>query len=118
MRIPSSGRVPHNTTRVYGIKFDSKAEAGRYLELRQQLKRGEISDLILQPKFDLIPTGRVPHRKALRAHSYTADFQYVRDGKIVVEDVKSAYTRKHRDYIINRKLMWFLKGIYVEEVIR
>lgn len=114
----SAGRVPHNKVRMYGITFDSRAEANRYLELRQQLRKGEISDLILQPKFDLIPSARIPHRKALRAHSYTADFQYVRNGKIVVEDVKSAYTRTHRDYIINRKLMWFLKGIYVEEVIR
>ena len=112
------GRIPHKRVRLYGHEFDSKAEAGRYLELRQQEKRGEISDLQLQPAFELIPTARVPHEKTLRAHKYTADFQYVRNGKIVVEDVKSDYTRKDREYNLNRKLMWMLKGIYVREVIR
>lgn len=112
------GRVPHKRTRLYGHEFDSKAEAGRYLELRQQLKDGEIQGLVLQPEFDLIPTGRIPHEKTLRAHKYTADFQYIRNGKIVVEDVKSAYTRKDREYILNRKLMWYLKHIYVHEVVR
>ena len=112
------GRVPHKRTRLYGHEFDSKAEAGRYLELRQQLKDGEIQSLVLQPEFDLIPIGRIPHEKTLRAHKYTADFQYIRNGKLVVEDVKSAYTRKDREYILNRKLMWYLKHIYVHEVVR
>ena len=88
------------------------------MELRQKLKSGEISDLILQPEYELIPSARIPHEKPLRAHKYTADFQYVQDGKIVIEDVKSDYTRKSRDYIINRKLMWYLKKLYVREVIR
>ena len=114
----NQGRVPHKKTRLYGHEFDSKAEARRYLELRQQQKDGEISDLVLQPKYDLIPTGRVPHEKTLKAHTYTADFQYVKNGKIIVEDVKSDYTRKDRAYNINRKLMWYLKHIYVREVIR
>lgn len=112
------GRIPHKRVRVYGIEFDSKAEAGRYLELSQKLKDGEISNLVLQPQFDLIPTGRVPHEKAFRAHKYTADFQYIQNGKVVIEDVKSAYTRKDREYILNRKLMWYLKKLYVREVIR
>lgn len=112
------GRIPHKRVKLYGHDFDSKAEAQRYLELLYMQKSGQISDLRLQPEFDLIPTGRIPHEKALRAHKYKADFQYVENGEIVVEDVKSAYTRKDRTYIINRKLMWYLKGIYVKEVIR
>ena len=60
----------------------------------------------------------MPGHKGLRAHGYTADFRYMRDGQQVVEDVKSVRTREERDYIINRKLMYMLKGIYVHEVIR
>lgn len=112
------GRIPHKKVRLYGHEFDSKAEGQRYLELRQKLKDGEISNLVLQPEYDLIPSARVPHEKALRAHKYTADFQYVQNGKIIIEDVKSDYTRKDRTYILNRKLMWYLKKLYVREVIR
>lgn len=113
-----AGRVPHKKVRIYGREFDSIAEAKRFVELWTQQKNGEISDLVCQPKFDLLPVAKIPHEKALRAHSYKADFQYVKDGKTIVEDVKSDYTRKDREYIINRKLMWYLKKIYVREVIR
>ena len=113
-----TGRIPHRRVRVFGHEFDSKAEAGRYLELYQKQKDGEISDLRLQPEFELIPPARVPHEKALRGHKYKADFQYLQNGETVVEDVKSAYTRKDREYILNRKMMWYLKKIYVREVVR
>lgn len=114
----NAGRIPHKKTRLYGIEFDSKAEARRYLELRQKLKDGDICNLVLQPQFDLIPTQKVKGQKTLRSHKYTADFQYIQHGRLVVEDVKSEHTRHDREYILNRKLMYMLKGIYVHEVIR
>ena len=41
---------------VDGIKFDSMKEARRYKELKL-LERGRaITDLVLQPKYELIPT--------------------------------------------------------------
>ena len=46
---------------------------------------------------------------------YTADFVYVEDGVTVVEDCKSDYTRKEKDYILRRKLMLHVHGIRVLE---
>lgn len=47
---------------------------------------------------------------------YTADFVYRdKDGKEVVEDVKSEVTRKEADYVLRRKLMLDRHGILVLE---
>lgn len=114
----SAGKIPHNYVKIGNEVFDSQAEADRYMELLVAQKAGLISGLECHPHYDLIPTQKVPGQKCLRAHGYTADFRYMRDGKEIVEDVKSVRTREERDYIINRKLMYMLKGIYVQEVIR
>ena len=114
----SSGRIPHERIKVGDEVFDSLAEKDRYLELLVMQKAGIISELQCHPAWELIPTQKVPGKRTFRGHRYTADFSYIRDGQVIVEDVKSERTREERDYIINRKLMWMLKGIYVEEVIR
>ena len=113
-----SGRIPHQRIEVNGMVFDSKSEHDRYLELLLMERAGIISQLECQPVYELIPTQKIPGKRTLRGHRYTADFRYIRDGETIVEDVKSVRTREERDYIINRKLMWMLKGIYVEEVVR
>lgn len=46
---------------------------------------------------------------------YTADFVYLENGEVVVEDVKSEYTRKEKDYILRRKLMLGRHGIIIKE---
>ena len=50
---------------------------------------------------------------------YTADFVYQDNetGEKVVEDVKSTYTRKEKDYIFRRKLMLFIHGIKIREIL-
>lgn len=113
-----SGKIPHHYTKVNGIEFDSQAEADRYMELLILQRAGKISNLICQPQWELIPPQKAEGHPAFRRHIYTADFQYDRDGRTIVEDVKSKRTREERDYRINRKLMLMLKGIYVEEVLR
>lgn len=113
-----SGKIPHDRPKVNGIEFDSQSEADRYMELLVLRDEGKIQNLEIQPRWELVPPQKVPGRTGFRKHVYTADFAYDRDGKHIVEDVKSVRTREERDYIINRKLMWFLLGIYVEEVIR
>lgn len=110
----------HNVkTIIDGIKFDSKAEARRYQELKLLEKAGQIRNLVLQPKFELVPkliTGDCHPNE--RAVTYTADFSYsqkigndvVVNGHTLntwydyVEDVKSEATRKDKAYIIKRKL--------------
>lgn len=114
----TKGRINHQRVVANGIEFDSKVEHDRYLELLVMERAGVITELECHPVWELIPPQKVPGKRGFRGHRYTADFRYMRDGKMVVEDVKSVRTREERDYIINRKLMWMLKGIYVEEVVR
>ena len=92
------------------ITFASRAEAQRYAHLKLLLRIGEITDLELQPSFDLVVNGH----KVCR---YIADFRYreTATGETVVEDVKSAPTRTP-EYRIKRKLMAALFGIDVREV--
>lgn len=46
---------------------------------------------------------------------YTADFVFVENGVTVVEDCKSEYTRKEKDYVLRRKLMLHVHGIRIVE---
>ena len=88
-----------------GITFDSKREAERYAELKLLQKSGQISDLELQPKFEL--QEHFKHQgKTVRAITYIADFKYLDHvtGTVVVEDVKGAVTK---EFAIKKKL--FLK---------
>lgn len=103
----------YNNTRtvVDGIKFDSKAEARRYKELKLLEQAGYITDLQRQVKYELIPK-----QDGERAVNYYADFVYTetKTGLRVVEDVKG---RRTRDYIIKRKLMRQVHGIEIVEVV-
>jgi hypothetical protein len=81
-------------TMVDGFTFDSLAEAARYCELCLLQQAGEISDLELQPKFVLLDKFTDFEGKRRRGISYHADFRYVevKNGQIVVEDVKGKET--------------------------
>jgi len=72
---------------VCGIKFDSKREANRYLELHGQEVLGEIKDLELQKVFEYRIDGKLMFK-------YIADFVYKSniDGFNHVEDVKGLRT--------------------------
>ena len=111
------GKVNHQRVTINGIDFDSIAEADRYRILRVMEKTGKITDLVCHPRWEIIPAQKIENGRSFQAAHYTADFQYVRDGKTVVEDVKSEYTRQEESYILRRKLMLLVHGIYVEEVI-
>jgi len=84
---------------VDGIKFDSKKEARRYSQLKLMEKSGVISELSLQPRFDLIVNGK-------KCGFYKADFRYIENGKEVIEDVKGMLTPVYR---LKKKLV---KAIY------
>lgn len=96
---------------VYGKKFDSKKEALRYTQLRTLLRNKEISNLVTQPEFTLqddFVLVKKNIRKKIRKIKYIADFMYVKDGEIIVEDVKGVKTDV---YMLKKKM--FLK-IYGE----
>jgi len=82
-----------------GQKFDSKSERDRYLVLLDLQKKGEISDLKRQVKFELIPKA-----KGERGANYIADFVYSEKSQLIAEDVKSVATAKNQTYILKRKL--------------
>lgn len=109
---------------VDGVVFDSKKEANRYKELKLLEKAGEIHDLQMQVKFELIPTQREPdivgkrggiHKGKVIEHScnYVADFVYTKDNEVIVEDTKGFRTT---DYVIKRKLMLYIHKIKINEV--
>lgn len=71
--------------------FDSIQESKRYKELKILLKAGEIQDLELQPHF-LLQESFKKNGKTYRKIEYIADFKYIENGKIIVEDVKGLQT--------------------------
>lgn len=108
--------------------FDSKKEYERYLHLKFQADRGIITNLQLQPQFEIIPKltrkvkvqlktkiKEVERTEELAAH-YTADFAYINhNGQIVIEEVKSKGTILARDYPLRRKLIKQLLAKWNEE---
>lgn len=124
MRWYRTNKYKNTKTIVDGIEFDSRKEAARYKELKLLEAAGEISNLEMQVKFVLIPTQREPDFVGVRGGikkgkviekecSYLADFVYIRDGEVIVEDTKGIKTK---DYIIKRKLMLYLLGIRIQEI--
>lgn len=83
-------------TYVDGIKFHSIAEAERYSELKLLLQAGVISNLVLQPKFEIYPKFTDNKGKKRQNMEYIADFQYSENGVTVVEDVKGKETADFR----------------------
>ena len=98
---------------VDGIRFDSKREARRYLDLRAMEIAGQIQNLQLQVKYTLIPSQRIDGKVVEREVSYVADFVYDQNGTTVVEDSKGHRTK---DYILKRKMMLHFHGIQIREV--
>ncbi len=80
-----------------GYSFDSKGEARLYLRHKAEKEAGQIKDFEVHPVFKF-PTGS----------RYTADFKVIqKDGKEVVEDYKSPFTRMETAYRIRIKLLKF-----------
>lgn len=102
-------------TTVDGITFDSAKESRRYTELKLLEKAGEISELTLQPVFELAPSVTLSGRKK-PALKYIADFSYKEAGYLVVEDVKSPMTRQLPAYRIKLHLLKHIYGLEVEEI--
>lgn len=74
---------------IDGIRFDSRAEGARYIQLREMEAQGQIVWLTRQPHFDIVVEGVKIGR------GYTADFEYfTRPDRVrIIEDVKGVKTR-------------------------
>lgn len=107
---------------IDGIEFDSKKEGERYLQLKMLERGGVISKLKWQVSFDLRirrfeVNGELVDIGYLFMREYIADFTYYdRDGKFIVEDVKSDATRKLRPYKMKKRLMKLIYKIEIVEV--
>lgn len=84
---------------IDGIRFDSKREAARYMELQVMLKTGLIANLERQVRYPLhcVNGGKVG--------DYIADHVYYdyQRGCQVVEDVKSPATAKDSLYVWKKR---------------
>mgnify|MGYP003335992513 CR=1 FL=1 len=102
-------------TEINGIKFDSKKEARRYIELLELSKAGQITGLKLQRTFTLQEAFKTPEGEKVAAIKYVADFVYEQDGILVVEDVKSEITKNNAAYKLKKKMM-AERGFIIQEV--
>lgn len=103
---------------VDGLVFDSRKEGERWKELKLLESSGKIEKLERQVKFDLLPKqigsdGKVIERKV----QYVADFVYIRDGKVIVEDVKGYRGGgAYEVFKLKKKMMLYFFGIQIKEI--
>lgn len=90
-----------------GQVFDSVKEYHRWGCLKLLERAGKITDLRRQVKFELIPK-----QEGERACYYIADFTYMENGELVVEDCKGFKTDVYK---IKKKLMLMEHGIRIRE---
>jgi hypothetical protein len=98
---PKEKRAKYGNKRVMvnGVRFDSQAEAKRWIELRELEKQGLISHLERQPKFKFVINGqkvvsrseRYPNGRQV---SWKGDFAYFDGKNRIVEDVKGFRTKE------------------------
>jgi len=112
-----------------GITFDSRKEANRWWQLKLMERAGQICNLKRQVKRELIPSQYIDGKCVERAVTYTSDFEYdmlvpprqktvmvekeAKQMVHVVEDVKGVRTQ---EYILKRKLMFYIHRIRIKEI--
>jgi hypothetical protein len=101
---------------VDGIRFDSKAEARRWQELKLMEMSGAIKDLERQPVYVLIAPFVSRDGTKHRGVTYRGDFRYldVTTRQVICEDVKGARTDAYR--IKKTLLLWKYPDINFREV--
>jgi len=99
---------------VDGVKFSSKREAKRWLELQLLSKAGEIKDLRRQAKIALLGRHDIIRTPTGRAAYYVADFIYIdnRTGLEVIEDAKGFKTK---EYLLKKAIL-AAQGVTIVEV--
>jgi hypothetical protein len=92
-----------------GVLHDGKGELKRWEELKLLEHAGSIRCLRRQVPYALVVEG-------LLIATYIADFVYQDGEATIVEDHKSAVTRKLRDFRMKLKLMQALHKVQIREV--
>jgi len=104
-------KAKYNNVKVEfdGKIFDSMKERDRYISLRYLVGAGDITELECQVTFRLESDDK-------KICDYVADFVYQRNGEMIVEDVKSAMTRRLAVYRLKKKLLLAQYKIEIKEV--
>lgn len=105
---PARKRNKYHATKVEfeGMTFDSKKEFARYRTLQSLVVAAEVRNLRRQVLFELQPAIVDGDGKRQRAITYTADFVYEgRDGKSIIEDVKSGPTAKSESFRVRWRML-------------
>ncbi len=122
------GKYKNHKIEFNGIKFDSKKEMQRYILLKEAEDKGIIQDLKLQVRFELIPAIKEEYVEHLKTKdkiktrtvqlpiTYTCDFQYYKNGELIVEDVKASKSMLPKEFVLKEKMMFALKGIKIKKV--
>jgi hypothetical protein len=96
-----------------GHTFASQFEARHYQLLRYRQDHAEISQLTLQPRFEISPAGVSNDGRKIRKTEYVADFSYKEDGVLVVVDTKgyktTVYKLKKKLFQLRYKNIKFLE---------
>ncbi len=95
---------------IDGIRFASKAEGARYGTLKMEQTAGFITNLRCHPRFALYG------KDGSHIGFYSGDFDYLRNGTYVLEDVKSPITANTAAFKRVRKLMMASHGIEISVV--
>jgi hypothetical protein len=113
-RTPSRNKYGAKKTQVGEIKFDSKKEAYRWMELQVLERRGSITNLQRQVKIELMGQYRPLYTRTGRKMKYVADFTYIDNQTeiLVIEDVKGFKTR---EYEVKRAILQAM-GLDIREV--
>ena len=87
------------------------------------MRAGEITDLRVHPSWILQPRFLKPNGRIVRPITYEADFAYIENDQLVVEDVKPAWKDPRKDgawqvFRIKAKLLLYVHGIDVRVVER
>lgn len=93
-------------TVIDGIRFASRSEGARYVELKVLERAGKIAALELQPRYEIDVNGH-------KICAYVGDFRYLdggKHGKLTVEDRKGFKTPVFK---LKAKLMRAVYGIDV-----
>jgi len=118
-RDPAPNKYHAMPVHVDGVRFASKKEAARFLELQLWQKAGQIAELACQPVFPIhvMELWRPGPIAITTIGRFTADFSYLNltTGEYVVEDVKSTAT-KTTAYRIRKRLVEAIHGLTITEV--
>ena len=98
---PKRHKYGAKRTQVDSIWFASAHEARAYSTLKLRERAGEITDLVLQPSYDLVVNG-------VSVGRYVADFAFTEDGQRVTLDAKGVQTETFK---LKRKIVKAIYGI-------